>query len=137
MGIYVETPIHCTIDELWEKTQNPKLHQRWDLRFTEIEYLPRTADEPQKFLYRTRIGFGLTVDGKGESTGNRDGDGGSRTSSLKFWSADPKSLITIGSGYWKYVPVRNVIRFFTWYDYETRFGPVGRVLDKCAFRPLL
>lgn len=135
MGLYVEIPIASGIDELWEKTQNPELHQRWDLRFTEIEYLPRKADEPQKFLYRTRIGFGLGIDGKGESTGTRDGD--SRTSSLRFWSEDPKSLIKVGSGYWKYVPARNVIRFFTWYDYETRFGPVGKIIDKCLFRPLL
>src|SRR5258707_3918721 len=63
------------MDELWEKTQNPQLHQRWDLRFNQIEYLPREAGEPQKFLYRTRIGFGFTIDGNGESTGTRDGDG--------------------------------------------------------------
>ena len=137
MGLYVEIPISTSMDELWEKTQNPELHQRWDLRFTEIEYLPRKTDEPQKFLYRTRIGFGLKIDGKGESTGTRDGDGGGRTSSLKFWSEDPKSLIKVGSGYWKYVPAGNVIRFLTWYDYETRFGPIGKILDRCLFRPLL
>ena len=137
MGIYVEIPIASSLDELWEKTQNPELHQRWDLRFTEIEYLPRKAEEPQKFLYCTRIGLSLKINGKGESTGVRDGDGGARTSSLKFWSADPKSLIKVGSGYWKYVPAGNKIRFFTWYDYETRFGLLGKALDKCLFRPLL
>ena len=137
MGLYVEIPISSSMDELWEKTQNPELHQRWDLRFTEIEYLPRKTDEPQKFLYRTRVGFGLKIDGKGESTGTRDGDVGGRTSSLRFWSEDPKSLIKVGSGYWKYVPASNVIRFFTWYDYETRFGAIGKVLDKWLFRPLL
>jgi hypothetical protein len=137
MGLYVEIPIASSMDELWEKTQNPELHQRWDLRFTEIQYLPQEAEEPQKFLYCTRIGFGLKINGNGESTGIRDGDGGSRTSSLRFWSEDPKSLIKVGSGYWKYVPASNLIRFFTWYDYETRFGLVGKVLDKCLFRPLL
>jgi uncharacterized membrane protein YphA (DoxX/SURF4 family) len=160
MGIYVEFPIRASMDELWEKTQNPQLHQRWDLRFTQIEYLPRQTDEPQKFLYRTRIGLGLKIDGQGESTGTRDGDSGERTSSLKFWSEDPKSLIKTGSGYWKYVPngvkrradegVRpyvsrrrgddgavSSIRFFTWYDYETRLGALGKLIDKCFFRPLL
>ncbi len=151
MGIYVEIPIRATMDELWEKTQNPQLHQHWDLRFTQIEYLPRHGEEPQKFLYRTRIGFGLKIDGQGESTGERDGDDGARTSSLKFWSEDPKSLIKTGSGYWKYVPgvtqaigfdpagveARPYIRFFTWYDYETRFGAIGKVIDRCLFRPLL
>jgi len=154
-GIYVEIPIHASMDELWEKTQNPQLHQRWDLRFTQIEYLPGQADEPQKFLYRTRIGFGRKVDGQGESTGTRGGDNGERTSSLKFWSEDSKSLIKVGSGYWKYVPsvqpesagehpstslragCRSTIRFFTWYDYETRFGALGKLVDRCFFRPLL
>jgi uncharacterized membrane protein YphA (DoxX/SURF4 family) len=155
MGIYVEIPIHASMDELWEKTQNPELHQRWDLRFSQIEYLPRQGEEPQRFLYRTRVGFGLKIDGRGESTGERDGDGGARTSSLKFWSEDPKSLIKTGSGYWKYVPdpgqepagedpstslragCRSTIKFFTWYDYETRFGTLGKLIDKCVFRPLL
>jgi hypothetical protein len=136
-GIYVEIPIRASMDELWEKTQNPQVHQRWDLRFTQIEYLPRKGDEPQRFLYRTRIGFGLKIDGQGESVGKRDGDGGERTSSLKFWSEDPKSLIKMGSGYWKYVPKENAIRFFTWYDYETRFGAVGKLVDRLCFRPLL
>jgi hypothetical protein len=155
MGIYVEIPIHTSMDELWEKTQNPQLHQRWDLRFTQIEYLPREGEEPQRFLYRTRVGFGLRIDGQGESIGERDGDGGARTSSLKFWSEDPKSLIKTGSGYWKYVPdvkpepagedpstalkasCPSTIQFFTWYDYETRFGAFGKLADKGVFRPLL
>jgi hypothetical protein len=137
MGIYVEIPLHASMEELWEKTQNPQLHQRWDLRFTQIEYLPRQGAEPQRFLYRTRIGFRLKIDGEGESIGERDGDGGARTSSLKFWSDDRKSLIKTGSGYWKYVPGENTIRFFTWYDYETRFGAFGRLADRWVFRPLL
>jgi DoxX-like family len=136
-GIYVEIPIRASMDELWEKTQNPQLHQRWDLRFTQIEYLPRKGDEPQRFLYRTCIGFGLKIDGQGESIGESDGIKGERTSSLKFWSEDPKSLIKTGSGYWKYVPNESAIRFFTWYDYETRFGAFGKLIDRCVFRPLL
>jgi uncharacterized membrane protein YphA (DoxX/SURF4 family) len=136
-GIYVEIPIRASMEILWEKTQNPQLHERWDLRFTQIEYLPRNDGEPQRFLYRTRIGFGLKIDGEGESTGERDGDNGERTSSLKFWSEDAKSLIKTGSGYWKYVPKESAIRFFTWYDYGTRFGVVGKLIDKCLFRPLI
>lgn len=136
MGIYVEIPIRAAMEELWEKTQTPDMHQRWDLRFSQIEYLPPAEDEPQRFLYRTRIGFGLSIEGEGESIGTRDGEEGERTSSLKFWSDDPKSLIKIGSGYWKYVPGENAIRFFTWYDYETRLGRPGKLLDR-IFRPLL
>jgi DoxX-like protein len=137
MGIYVEIPIRASMDELWEKTQNPQLHERWDLRFSSIQYFPRLDDEPQKFLYRTRIGFGLSIAGEGESVGTRDGEDGSRTSSLKFWSDDPKSLIRVGSGYWKYLPDGDAIRFLTWYDYETRFGLLGKFADAWVFRPLL
>jgi hypothetical protein len=33
MSIYVEILIRCSMDDLWQKTQEPKLHERWDLRF--------------------------------------------------------------------------------------------------------
>ena len=46
-------------------------------------------------------------------------------------------MIKVGSGYWKYVPTGDGIRFFTWYDYEPRFGAAGRALDRFLFRPLL
>ena len=39
--IYVEIAIRAPLDELWRRTQSPDLHQRWDLRFTRIDYLPR------------------------------------------------------------------------------------------------
>ena len=137
MSIYVEIRIRGEMEELWQKTQEPKLHQRWDLRFSEIDYLPPLPGEPQKFLYSTRIGAGLRIDGEGESTGEHDGTCGERTSALKFWSKDLKSLITAGSGYWKYVPCGSEIRFFTSYDYQPRFWAIGRMIDSLLFRPLL
>jgi DoxX-like family len=137
-GIYVEILIRSHLEKLWAYTQTPELHQPWDLRFTTISYLPRPSlDEPQRFNYTTRIGFGLQISGEGESTGAREEATGQRTSALKFWSADPKSLIREGSGYWQYIPVEGGVRFLTWYDYRTRFGIVGRLLDKIAFRPLI
>ena len=136
-GIYVEIEIRSSIDELWAKTQVPALHQRWDLRFTDIEYLPRpNQSDPQQFLYETRIGFGLKISGRGETLGTQETDG-SRTSALKFWSNDSLSLIREGSGYWKYIPTQDGIRFLTWYDYATRFGAIGRVFDAIVFRPLM
>lgn len=125
------------MQELWEKTQEPKLHERWDIRFSQIDYLPRNPAEPQKFLYTTQIGAGIKIEGAGESTGEHNDPGGQRTSALKFWSDDPKSLIAIGSGYWKYIPVSDGVRFITWYDYRTRFGVVGRLIDRMFFRPFL
>lgn len=136
--IYVEIRIASTIERLWELTQAPGLHQRWDLRFSEITYLPRASGaEPQQFRYETRIGFGLRVRGTGESMGQIAREGGETTSALKFASNDPKSLIRAGSGYWRYLPRENGIRFLTWYDYEVRFGGFGRLVDRFLFRPLM
>ena len=134
----METFIRGSLDELWEKTQEPQLHKLWDLRFTDIEYLPRESPEaPQRFLYATRIGFGMRIEGEGETVGTIEKDGGMRTSALKFWSDDKKSLISTGSGYWKYIPADGGVRFLTWYDYKTRFGPVGELFDLILFRPLM
>lgn len=137
-GIYVEIFLRAPLNEVWRLTQEPAEHQRWDLRFTEIRYLPRLDEsEPQRFLYATRIGFGLVIHGSGESVGERIAAGGEATSSLSFGSEDWKSLISEGSGYWRYIPLEDGVRFFTWYDYRTRLGVLGRVLDRSIFRPLM
>ncbi len=136
-GLYVEARIQGSMDRVWELTQVPSLHERWDLRFSAITYLPRlTPDEPQRFTYATRIGPGLQIEGTGESVTTRESDGGIRTSSLAFWSRSRLSLIREGSGYWKYVPVAHGLRFFTWYDYQVRWGVAGRLAD-VVFRPLI
>jgi hypothetical protein len=135
--IYVEIRIRCALDDLWRLTQTPDLHRRWDLRYSDIRYLPRPDEtRPQRFLYETRIGLGLAVRGEGETVGTRETDG-ARTSALKFSSGDPKSLIRTGAGYWKYIPAEDGIRFLTRYDYQTRFGVPGRAFDALVFRPLL
>jgi hypothetical protein len=56
---------------------------------------------------------------------------------LKFWSAEWVSLIREGAGFWKYVPTNDGLRFYTKYDYQTRWGGVGQWLDRLAFRPLI
>jgi len=110
--IYVELLIRAPIDELWAKTQEPDQHERWDLRFSSIEYLPRHGeDEPQRFSYSTRIGFGLVISGEGETVGETDASDGSRTSALRFRSDDSRSLILEGSGYWKYIDGAEGVRF--------------------------
>ena len=67
----------------------------------------------------------------------REDAAGVRTSSLRFWSDDPKSLIRVGSGYWQYIPAHDGVRFLTRYQYETRFGPPGRLFNTAVFEPLL
>lgn len=138
MSIYVEILVRAPMDALWSHTQTPALHERWDLRFSRIEYLPRNDEsEPQRFRYATRIGFGLEISGEGETVGRRDSKDGSSTSALKFRSDDRLSIIREGRGYWKYVPTENGVRFSTWYDYRTRFGAAGALLDRLIFRPVI
>jgi hypothetical protein len=136
--LYIETKVNCDFDTLWTNTQDPSIHQQWDLRFTEIEYLPKNdPTDPQKFLYSTKVGFGIKVDGIGESVATKTKDNGESTSVLKFSSDSKISLIKQGSGYWKYVPEADGIKFFTGYDYETRWGLFGKLIDKFVFRPLM
>lgn len=137
-SIYVEILIRAPLEELWIHTQDPSLHERWDLRFTSIEYgSKQEATGRQQFRYATRMGFGLEIAGTGESVATTELRDGSRVSSLTFHSEDPISLILEGSGYWKYLPTAEGVRFITGYDYEQRFGSVGRMIDSVAFRPLM
>ena len=137
-GIYVEIQIRDELETVWRLSQDPAVHQRWDLRFSRIIYLPRpNPAEPQRFTYETRIGFGLKITGTGESVGERKSTTGDATSSLKFFSADPKSLIDEGSGYWRYIPTADGLRFLTWYDYSVRFGLAGKIADRLVLRPLM
>ena len=136
--LYIETKIKCDLNTLWTKTQEPSLHQQWDLRFSEITYLSKDdPTEPQKFLYSTKIGFGIKVNGIGESVATKTKENGESTSVLKFSSDSNISIIKQGSGYWKYVPEADGIKFFTGYDYETRWGLLGEIIDKIIFRPLM
>lgn len=132
--LYVEITIDTPLDELWEKSQDPALHQRWDLRFSEISYLPRADGEPQQFTYASRLG-GLVVGGTGESVGEKKRDDGASSSSLRFWSDHPLAIIKEGAGFWRYVPTDRGIRFYTGYDYQVRWGLFGRMIDRVAFRP--
>ncbi|HEY9366879.1 hypothetical protein [Streptomyces sp.] len=137
MGLYIETRVRADLETLWERTQEPAEHQRWDLRFTEIDYLPRVDGEPQRFRYATRVLPFLVVAGTGVSAGERHRAGGDRVSALRFASPHPLSLLAEGSGYWRYVPGPDGIRFLTGYDYRPRWGRLGRIADRLVFRPLM
>lgn len=138
MGLYVETRIRVELDDLWRRTQRPELHQRWDLRFGSIEYLPRESpDDPQRFRYATRLAPGLIIAGTGIAAGERWRPDGGCTSALRFGSHDPLCLLAQGRGYWRYVPDGDGVRFLTGYDYEPRWGRFGRLADRVLFRPLM
>src|SRR2546430_17101669 len=105
------------MEALWSATQTPDVHERWDLRFTEIRYHPRSApSEPQRFLYATRTGFGLRIAGEGAGVGQSERNV-DRTSAVRFWADARKSLIRRASGYWRYAPPDNGVRFVTQDDY--------------------
>jgi len=76
-ALYVETVIRTDLDTLWQHTQDPALHQRWDLRFAEIS--PVDGHDGH-FRYESRF-LGVTVVGVGVSVASRDWPDGGRTSS--------------------------------------------------------
>ncbi len=110
MSIYVETFIRAPIDEVWRLTQTPDLHKRWDLRFSDIKYsaaLRRIAGRIAAAAFPLCHAHRLWLSDSGAKArqfGSRETAGSGRTSVLKFWSDDAKSLIRAGSGYWKYQP---------------------------------
>lgn len=137
----METRIRAGMDTLWAATQEPDLHQRWDVRFGSIRYLTEAeaagSEAVRGFRYATRIVPGLVIAGSGVSIGERIRSDGTCTSALRFWSPHPLSLIRTGSGWWRYVPQPDgTIRFLTGYDYEPGWGRLGPSADR-AFRPLL
>ena len=135
MGLYVETLIRADIDEIWRATQDPGRHQRWDLRFTRIDYAPGDG-VAVRFRYATCLLPGVVVTGTGITLGERRRPDGTRTSALRFASPHRLSPIREGAGYWRYVPTGAGVRFLTGYDYRPGGGWIGAGVDRLA-RPLL
>lgn len=129
--LYIEALIRAPVGAVWQLSQEPDLHQRWDLRFSRIE----RSGPDGRFRYASRVLPGLTIVGTGISVGERRRPDGTGASVLRFASAHPLSLIRSGTGYWRYKPVDGGVRFLTGYDYQPGWGRLGRVAD-LAFRPL-
>ncbi|WP_237721560.1 hypothetical protein [Paenisporosarcina sp. TG20] len=54
--IYVEIEIQDDIERIWEYSQQPKLHEQWDLRFSSITYNDKLPGETlQTFTYSTKV----------------------------------------------------------------------------------
>lgn len=135
--IYVEMDINCSIDKAWQFTQQPGMHEQWDLRFSSITYNEKAhPDDPQRFTYTTKVVPGIVVSGWGESKGSHEKKSGVKTSSLHFGTSQLISPIKEGRGYWQYIPKEKGITFLTLYDYDTRYGVIGRLFDT-LFRPLM
>ncbi|AEV84852.1 hypothetical protein ACWT_3828 [Actinoplanes sp. SE50] len=124
--IYVETTIAASMDRVWLATQDHRQHPRWDARFGRIDPVPGST--PAAFTYATAVLPGVEIAGYGVHSGERQQAGGA-VSALRFGSADRRSPIQEGSGYWRYVPVPGGVRFLTGYTYRTRWGRAGRLVD--------
>ena len=120
------------MDTLWNLTQDAATHPRWDLRFSSITPIAALTTGGTRFRYARSIPF-HTITGDGTSIGEVLRPDGSRTSALRFDTADRWSPLRDGRGYWRYVPTDDGIRFITGYDYEPGFGRLADVL----IRPLV
>jgi hypothetical protein len=120
-GIYVEVLIKAPLDRVWDLTQDPALHPRWDARFSAIRPIHDLADGGYRFEYERSLPF-HTIRGTGTALGERSRPDGSRTSALKFTTRDRLSPLGAGRGYWRYVPSDVGIRFITGYDYSPGWG---------------
>ena len=122
--IYVEIEMHADIDTVWRYTQEPQLHEQWDLRFTSITYNEKDAeDAPQTFTYTTKVMPGLNVSGWGVSKGTHEKQSGIKTSSLHF-------------GTEQHIPHEQGVTFLTQYDYDVRFGLLGKAFN-LLFKPVM
>lgn len=132
-AIYVEILIDADLDRVWELTQNPALHSRWDLRFSSITPLEDLVGGGYRFAYLLRLPL-HTIRGTGTSIGERRRPDGTRTSALKFTTSDPLSPLGDGRGYWRYVPTEAGLRFITGYSYEPGWGTL---LDRLVLHRLI
>ncbi|MDQ7861200.1 hypothetical protein RCO48_09460 [Peribacillus frigoritolerans] len=89
----------------------------------------KSEDDPQSFLYETKLGCCVKVAGWGKSIGTHNKKDGSKTSSLHLVPIKKISPICEGKGYWQYIPTDNGTTFLTQYDYDVRYGLFGRLLD--------
>lgn len=132
--IVVEAIIPAPVELVWERSQVPEQHAAWDIRFNHIAYLDQTDERGYHLMdYRTAIALGVTIKGYGRYLTNSEHS----HSSFEFDSDDWKSIIRNGRGIWVYRSCAEGTLFKTVYDYDIRYGWIGRALDGLIFRSLL
>jgi hypothetical protein len=131
-AIYVEVQIESPLDRVWQLTQEPGLHPRWDARFSSITPIEE-LDLGYRFRYERRLPF-HTIVGTGTSIGERHVNTGARTSALRFTTTDRLSPIRAGRGYWRYVPTPTGVTFISGYDYTPGWGAL---LDRLVMRRVI
>ncbi len=134
--LYIEIRIEASLDRVWELSQDPQAHPRWDLRFSRIIPIEEDEQRQVRFCYEFLLPL-HTIKGTGTSLGHRQRADGQATSVLKFDTTDPLSPIGPGAGYWRYIPTEDGLRFITGYNYEPGMGLVGKTFDSSIIRPAL
>lgn len=132
-AIYVEIEIKADVERVWQLTQNPAQHPRWDLRFSAIAPVAELPTGGNRFTYERRMPF-HTITGTGTSLGERQRPDGTRTSALRFTTTDRLSPFRNGRGYWRYVPTAEGTTFITSFDYEPGWG---WLIDRLIMRRLI
>jgi hypothetical protein len=132
-AIYVEIEICSSMEHVWEVTQNPAQHARWDLRFSSITPIDELVGGGFRFRYERRLPL-HTIVGTGTAVGERHSADGSRTSALRFTTRDRLSPLAGGRGYWRYLPTATGVRFSTGYDYTPGWG---LLLDRLVMRRVI
>ncbi|MFD0277583.1 hypothetical protein ACFVHB_27250 [Kitasatospora sp. NPDC127111] len=146
--IYVEARIRAPMDVLWELTQVPEAHERWDARFTRIRYAEdvHAEDAPDppglvRFRYWLGLPVGPALTGTGVTVAERHRPDGSRISALRFAADGGLSPLQEGAGYWRYTPAGSPtdesVLFVTGYDYRGWRLPGGVWLDRWLVRPFV
>lgn len=130
--IFVSIRIEASLDRVWELTQDPARHARWDARFSRIAPVEPLAGGGIRFRYERRVGP-LSIVGTGTTIGERDRPDGTRTSALRFDADSRLSPLRAGRGYWRYREDTGGVVFTTGYDYDPNWG---RVADLFV-RPLI
>ncbi|HEY8206044.1 MAG TPA: hypothetical protein VIG99_01095 [Myxococcaceae bacterium] len=131
--ITVEALVPAPVEEVWARSLDHERHMLWDIRFDEIRAEGWTDGRGfAELQYRTRLGFGMQIEGTGRYLGRREG----AVCSFEFGSEDPRSLIAEGKGAWVYRPAGEWTHFKTVYDYRVRYRALGQAVDR-VFRPVM
>lgn len=125
--LYVETFIRADLERVWELTQDPELHPRWDLRFSAIQPIGMDDSGRTRFRYERALPLHV-IRGDGVSLGEKERADGTRTSALGFSTDDRLSPLRSGRGYWRYVPTDSGVRFTTGYDYHPGWGRLADIV---------
>ena len=132
-AIYVEIEIKANVDRVWQLTQDPDQHPRWDLRFSTITPIATIPTGGSRFIYQRRLLF-HTITGTGTSLGEKQRPDGTLTSALRFTTDDRLSPLRGGRGYWRYIPTSQGTTFITGFDYEPGWG---RLIDRLVMRRII